>query len=118
MAAKLGRERPARGTSLMHSPMLSMGAARRWSGRDTGSPPRVRLGEPDLAPLASGAGHTVMRYDQHGCGLSDRDTTQLSVDVLVGDLEAVIDASGHERFALLGVSGGARSRSPTRFATP
>jgi pimeloyl-ACP methyl ester carboxylesterase/DNA-binding CsgD family transcriptional regulator len=51
-------------------------------------------------------GHTVVRYDQRGCGLSDRDTTRLSLDVLVGDLEAVIDASGHERFALLGVSGG------------
>jgi pimeloyl-ACP methyl ester carboxylesterase/DNA-binding CsgD family transcriptional regulator len=51
-------------------------------------------------------GHTVVRYDQRGCGLSDRDTTQLSLDVLVDDLEAVIAASGHERFALLGVSGG------------
>jgi pimeloyl-ACP methyl ester carboxylesterase/DNA-binding CsgD family transcriptional regulator len=51
-------------------------------------------------------GHTVVRYDQRGCGLSDRDTTQLSIDVFVSDLEAVVDAAGLERFALLGISGG------------
>jgi pimeloyl-ACP methyl ester carboxylesterase/DNA-binding CsgD family transcriptional regulator len=51
-------------------------------------------------------GHTVLRYDQRGCGLSDRSTERLSLDVFVGDLEAVVDAAGLERFALLGVSGG------------
>lgn len=51
-------------------------------------------------------GHTVVRYDQRGCGLSDRETARLSLDVLVGDLEAVVDAAGLDRFALLGVSGG------------
>jgi pimeloyl-ACP methyl ester carboxylesterase/DNA-binding CsgD family transcriptional regulator len=51
-------------------------------------------------------GHTVVRYDQRGCGLSDRETARLSLDVFVADLETVVDAAGLERFALLGVSGG------------
>jgi pimeloyl-ACP methyl ester carboxylesterase/DNA-binding CsgD family transcriptional regulator len=55
---------------------------------------------------ALGQGHTVVRYDQRGCGLSDRDVENLSLDAFVGDLEAVVDATGADRFALLGVSGG------------
>jgi pimeloyl-ACP methyl ester carboxylesterase/DNA-binding CsgD family transcriptional regulator len=51
-------------------------------------------------------GHTVVRYDQRGCGLSDRNAERLSLDVFVDDLETVVDAAGLERFALLGVSGG------------
>lgn len=53
-----------------------------------------------------GRSNTVVRYDQRGCGLSDRNTEALSLDLLVGDLEAVVDAAGLERFALLGISGG------------
>ena len=53
------------------------------------------------------AGHTVVRYDERGCGLSDRDPRELSVDAWVADLETVVDAAGLERFALLGVSQGA-----------
>ena len=52
-------------------------------------------------------GHTVIRYDERGCGLSDRDPGELSVDAWVGDLEAVVAAAGVDRFALLGVSQGA-----------
>ena len=48
--------------------------------------------------------HTVVRYDERGCGLSDTNIGDPSVDVWVGDLETVIDAAGLERFALLGVS--------------
>jgi pimeloyl-ACP methyl ester carboxylesterase/DNA-binding CsgD family transcriptional regulator len=55
-----------------------------------------------LAGLAEG--HTVLRYDERGCGLSDRDVEDLSLDARVADLEAVIDAAGLERFALLGMS--------------
>ena len=53
-----------------------------------------------------GRGHTVVRYDQRGCGLSDRNPERISLDVLVRDLEAVVESAGFERFALLGVSGG------------
>jgi pimeloyl-ACP methyl ester carboxylesterase/DNA-binding CsgD family transcriptional regulator len=52
-------------------------------------------------------GRTLVRYDERGCGLSDRDPGELSVDVWVSDLETVVDAAGLERFALLGVSQGA-----------
>jgi pimeloyl-ACP methyl ester carboxylesterase/DNA-binding CsgD family transcriptional regulator len=54
-----------------------------------------------------GARNTLIRYDERGCGLSDRETGELSVDAWVGDLEAVVEAAGLERFALLGVSQGA-----------
>ena len=54
-----------------------------------------------------GKGHTVIRYDERGCGLSDRAPGELSVEAWVADLEAVVDAAGHHRFALLGVSQGA-----------
>ncbi|MEJ2240341.1 MAG: alpha/beta fold hydrolase, partial [Gemmatimonadales bacterium] len=47
-----------------------------------------------------------IRYDERGCGLSDRDPASISFDDWVADLEAVVDASGFERFALLGVSKG------------
>jgi pimeloyl-ACP methyl ester carboxylesterase/DNA-binding CsgD family transcriptional regulator len=48
----------------------------------------------------------VIRYDQRGCGLSDRVADDLSLEACVADLEAVVAAAGPERFALLGVSGG------------
>ena len=54
-----------------------------------------------------GERHTVVRYDERGCGLSDTEIRDPSVDVWVGDLETVIDAVGLERFALLGISQGA-----------
>jgi pimeloyl-ACP methyl ester carboxylesterase/DNA-binding CsgD family transcriptional regulator len=54
-----------------------------------------------------GERHTVVRYDERGCGLSDANLGDLSVDTWVGDLEAVADAAGLERFALLGMSQGA-----------
>jgi pimeloyl-ACP methyl ester carboxylesterase/DNA-binding CsgD family transcriptional regulator len=54
-----------------------------------------------------GESHTVVRYDERGCGLSDAEVGEPSVDTWVGDLEAVVDATGLERFALLGVSQGA-----------
>jgi pimeloyl-ACP methyl ester carboxylesterase len=54
-----------------------------------------------------GERHTLVRYDERGCGLSDSGIGEPSADVWVGDLETVIDAVGLERFALLGVSQGA-----------
>ncbi|WP_202873078.1 alpha/beta fold hydrolase [Kribbella capetownensis] len=56
---------------------------------------------------ALGDGHTLIRYDERGCGLSDRDVDDISFDAWVADLEAVVDAAGVDRFALLGVSAGA-----------
>jgi pimeloyl-ACP methyl ester carboxylesterase/DNA-binding CsgD family transcriptional regulator len=54
-----------------------------------------------------GAGHTLVRYDERGCGLSDREAGDLSLDTWVADLETVVAAAGVDRFALLGVSQGA-----------
>jgi pimeloyl-ACP methyl ester carboxylesterase len=54
-----------------------------------------------------GERHTVVRYDERGCGLSDASVGDPSLETWVGDLEAVADAVGLERFALLGISQGA-----------
>ena len=51
--------------------------------------------------------HTLVRYDQRGCGLSDREVAEISFEAWLHDLNAVIDASGAERFVLLGISQGA-----------
>jgi pimeloyl-ACP methyl ester carboxylesterase/DNA-binding CsgD family transcriptional regulator len=55
---------------------------------------------------ALGARYRFHRYDSRGCGLSDREATDASLDVLVADLEAVVDAAGLDEFALLGISQG------------
>ncbi len=49
----------------------------------------------------------LVRYDQRGNGLSDWQVGELSLDLLVDDLEAVVDAAGLDRFALYGTSQGA-----------
>jgi pimeloyl-ACP methyl ester carboxylesterase/DNA-binding CsgD family transcriptional regulator len=54
-----------------------------------------------------GRTHRLIRYDERGCGLSDRDIGELSLDHWVADLETVVDAAGAERFTLLGISQGA-----------
>lgn len=51
--------------------------------------------------------HTLVRYDERGCGLSDWDVHDFSMDAWVQDLETVVDALGLERFPLLGISQGA-----------
>ena len=48
----------------------------------------------------------LVRFDQRGVGLSDADPADISFDAWVSDLEAVADAAGLERFALLGASQG------------
>ena len=50
--------------------------------------------------------HTLVRYDERGCGLSERDIDEFSLDAWVRDLEAVVDALELERFPLLGISQG------------
>ena len=54
-----------------------------------------------------GRHHSLIRYDERGCGLSDRDIDTFSVDAWVNDLETVVDALRLERFPLLGISQGA-----------
>ncbi len=49
----------------------------------------------------------LVRYDYRGTGLSDRDVPAISFQTMLCDLEAVVDALALERFALLGISGGA-----------
>jgi pimeloyl-ACP methyl ester carboxylesterase/DNA-binding CsgD family transcriptional regulator len=51
--------------------------------------------------------HTLLRYDERGCGLSDWNVAELSFEAWVRDLETVVDAAGVERFPLLGISQGA-----------
>ncbi len=50
--------------------------------------------------------HTYLRYDQRGCGLSDAEVADFSLEAWVGDLEAVVERFGLQRFALLGMSQG------------
>ena len=52
---------------------------------------------------------TVIRYDERGCGLSDRkvDEDGFEFERWLGDLEAVVDTAAPDRFALLGISQGA-----------
>src|SRR4051794_40134301 len=50
--------------------------------------------------------HTFYRYDARGNGLSDREVPDVTFENFVDDLEAVVDAAGIERFALLGISQG------------
>ena len=52
------------------------------------------------------AGHTLIRYDARGNGLSDWDVEDISFDRWVDDLGSVVDAAGLERFPLFGVSQG------------
>ena len=57
---------------------LAYGVSGRAAARQGGQlahPSRATTGEPLLAPLARGLGehHTLVRHDERGCGLSDRD---------------------------------------------
>jgi class 3 adenylate cyclase/pimeloyl-ACP methyl ester carboxylesterase len=50
--------------------------------------------------------HSFFRYDARGNGLSDREVPDVTFEKFVDDLEAVVDAAGIDRFALLGISQG------------
>lgn len=64
---------------------------------------------PVWSPLFSrlAAQCTLVRYDERGTGLSDRDVPEFSFEAFVQDLETVVDTCGLHRFALLGISQGA-----------
>src|SRR5262245_27632999 len=53
------------------------------------------------------ADRRLVRYDERGMGLSDRDVEDFSFEAFVRDLETVVDRLDLRRFALLGVSQGA-----------
>jgi pimeloyl-ACP methyl ester carboxylesterase/DNA-binding CsgD family transcriptional regulator len=50
--------------------------------------------------------HTLVRFDQRGSGLSEREVAEQSFDTWVSDLGAVVDHVGLNQFALLGISQG------------
>ena len=58
--------------------------------------------------------HRLVRYDERGNGMSQRDVPDVSFDTWVRDLETVVDAAGLDRFPLLGIFVAAPSRSRTR----
>jgi pimeloyl-ACP methyl ester carboxylesterase len=60
--------------------------------------------KPLLEELSSG--RSLLRHDLRGFGLSDRDPETVSLDRWVGDLEAVVDAQGLERFPLFAMCHG------------
>jgi pimeloyl-ACP methyl ester carboxylesterase/DNA-binding CsgD family transcriptional regulator len=49
---------------------------------------------------------TVIRFDERGHGLSDWDVTDHGLEARIGDLEAVADAAGFDRFALMAMAQG------------
>jgi pimeloyl-ACP methyl ester carboxylesterase/DNA-binding winged helix-turn-helix (wHTH) protein len=50
--------------------------------------------------------HRLIRYDERGNGMSQRDVPHVSFDTWVRDLETVVDAARLDRFSLLGISRG------------
>ncbi|WP_165375358.1 alpha/beta fold hydrolase [Roseovarius nitratireducens] len=48
----------------------------------------------------------LIRYDPRGCGLSDRDIGDLSLDSWVRDVDAVLDAAEVDRVSLIGICQG------------
>jgi len=50
--------------------------------------------------------HQLIRYDERGCGLSDRTVPDYTFEAWISDLETVVDAAGLQRFPLLGISQG------------
>ena len=53
-----------------------------------------------------GRTHTVIRFDERGHGLSDRGVTDHSLESRLGDLEAVVEDAGLDRFVLQAMAQG------------
>src|SRR5215467_10126960 len=49
-----------------------------------------------------GRHHLIVRYDKHGCGLSDRNRTDLSIDSEIRTIEAIVKELGLKSFVLWG----------------
>jgi DNA-binding CsgD family transcriptional regulator/pimeloyl-ACP methyl ester carboxylesterase len=66
--------------------------------------------------------HALVRLDTRGYGLSDRNVEDHSIEAVADDVQAVVDAAGIERFALLAWLGGTpfavtlASRMPQRVS--
>ena len=66
--------------------------------------------------------HALVRLDTRGYGLSDRNVEDHSIEAVADDVQAVVDAAGIERFALLAWLGGTpfavtlASRMPKRVS--
>jgi pimeloyl-ACP methyl ester carboxylesterase/DNA-binding CsgD family transcriptional regulator len=79
---------------------------------------------PAMRPWVAGLSrrYSLLRFDQRGTGLSDRDAPIRSWESHVGDLASVVDAARLDRFALLGLSQGAAfaiayaARNPDRVS--
>ena len=54
---------------------------------------------------ALGRHHLVVRYDKYGCGLSDRNRTDFSVDPELRTIEAIVEKLGLKSFVLWGHGG-------------
>ena len=54
-----------------------------------------------------GQHHMVVRYDRHGCGLSDRNRTDFSLDSEIRTIEAIVKELGLKSFVLWGQRHGA-----------
>lgn len=67
----------------------------------------ARHGEPQAYIKALSKSYSYVRYDNRGCGLSDRRVPSLTFEDGVKDLEAVVAAHGLKKFALFGLSMGA-----------
>ena len=69
---------------------------------------RLELATPVWRTWAAACGrhHRLFRYDARGTGLSDRSVRELTLIASVRDLEAIVDATGLERFALMGIHQG------------
>jgi pimeloyl-ACP methyl ester carboxylesterase len=52
------------------------------------------------------AQNRLVRYDERGSGLSDREVGDLSFEAMLLDLESVVDAAHLDQFTLLGISQG------------
>jgi len=52
------------------------------------------------------AEHRLIRYDARGNGLSDWEVDDISFEAFARDLDSVVEATGIDRFALLGISQG------------
>ena len=50
--------------------------------------------------------HSLVRHDLRGFGLSEREVAEQSLERWMSDLEAVVEAAGLERFALIGMCHG------------
>jgi len=64
---------------------------------------------PAMMPWSAGLsrGYSLLRFDQRGTGLSDRDVPVPTWKCHIEDLASVVDAARFDRFALLGLSQGA-----------